>query len=419
MRKLSLALTSIVLLANCQYGFANNAAPSLSKAKQYVTRAESAMNKATSILDKSEQDSALQSAQNQLDQAEGHLGKAKTELDEVPDSESGKAEVKKLLDDANAAFDALKERINKARGNISKQDETNAQGAANDATTVEALSDTVAKMAVHARSITPNMEIMSLWPQVKKDTEAMLAKYGETKGSRGANREFVFKVGDLKSEYNKFQADIKGPFTKRMGNTILASIGHIQGYIKNAQQTSNFSYFIELIPRAERQLRDCMDTYVMLGTGHADFSQDILDQAEAQFVATKEAAKKLEQEIIATNVVPKEGYTGGDLGSLKATLTARFQEANPKAKILKVIIQDPNWTRTIAWKWDDRLFWYKEDSSILACSVIIAGDDPKQAYIFGTPFVRDHLQGGATKVVVPKNVKKPSPNFILLASKVK
>lgn len=377
------------------------------------------MSKATSILDKSEQDSAIQSAQNQLDQAEDHLEKATTELSEVADSEAGKAEVKKLLDEAKSTFDGLKERIGKAKGAVAKNDENNSKGAANDATTIDALGDTISKMAAFARSVTPNMEIISLWPQVKKDAESMIAKYGDSKGSRGSNREFVFKVAALKRDYNSFQSDIKGPFTKRMAANIIAGIGHIQGYIKNAQQTSNFSYFLELIPRSEQQLRDCMDTYTLLGTGHADFSQDVLDQAEAQFVATKEAAKKLEQEIIASNVVPKEEYTGSDLGSLKATLKAKFQEANPKAKILKVIIEDPAWTRMTSWKWSDSLAWYKEDISTIDCYVIIAGEDPAQAYIFGTPFIRDHMQGSVTRVIVPKNVKKPSPNFILLASKVK
>jgi hypothetical protein len=100
-------------------------------------------------------------------------------------------------------------------------------------------------------------------------------------------------------------------------------------------------------------------------------------------------------------------------------IRSRFAAKHPQSKIKRVIIKTSNWARLTSWKWSSNLSWYKEDVSTVDAIVFTAGDNPEHVYMWPTPLVRDHMQGGKQVVYLPNTLGKPDITMILLAGKLK
>ncbi|MBA4293347.1 hypothetical protein C0431_10305 [bacterium] len=402
----------------------------LKRANQYVTRTESAITKGNGILDKSQAsngqiiDSAKQSATKQLEEAKELLAKAKEWFDKVPDSFADKAAGLQSYKSAEEKLSALEQRLNGAADKIEKDNELLNQGSKNDASTIEALIDKLEKLKALMGSDGISRKYVDEWAQIDKDTKAMIAKYGNAKGSRGGNgdqgqRDFAIKVIDIKNKYDILIADVNGEYVKNEPGRIKANIQTIEEYIQKAVDQKNFGFFLDVIPRLSTILDakgHCYETFLK---DNPQFDASIVPSIKATLKNIEETAKKLENEIIQSNVPFKDIYTGGDKESLKSSIRANFLKKVPNAKILRIDIITSQWTRSVEWEYNSyQTSWSKTDQSTMQAIIYVQGKDPNHVYMLGCPLFKDNLSGGTVSLIVPGSDEKPAnPAFILLKSK--
>lgn len=399
----------------------------LKKAAQYVTRANSALDKATSIMDKSAEnnggqiiDSAIQSATNQVNDAKELLDKCKELLDGVSSSEIGKSVVQGDYDKAVERHENVLKRLSGAKDVVKDADANMTAGAQADTLVVEALTEEMKKLSADSRADEPDLSRIDRWPQIKKDIEKLLEKYTQTKGSRGENREFVGKVYGLKGPYSMFVSDLKTSIPNKQIDSIKGGMETLRGQLKAASETDLYSKFRTVIPSMVKVLENRCHVFTALCKDNPLYQPGLLEEVKKLKQECKEAAAKREADIINSNEPPTDGYTGGDRDALVSAVKSAFQKANPSAKIVKVILEDPTWTRFISWKWSSSLAWYKEDITTLDAYVVIAGEKKEHVYIWATPLVKDNLQGGTMRVIAAKGLGKPEdPAGVYLANKLK
>ena len=399
----------------------------LTRAAQYFTRTEAAIKKANGILDKSAEgnsgqilDSAIESATKQAEQAKELLDKGEELLKTVGDSEPEKAPVQKSFEEVTTSYNDLIKRLEGAKENVAKNDANNAAGAANDQDTLDALTDTLLKLGTDSRANKPDTERVDLYPQIKKDIEAMIAKYGQSKGSRGSNREFTGKVGELKVQFQSFETELKTVYPKKKTEVIKALISNLRKELEVGKNTDTFTAFLITIPSQIDSLQRNCHVYTAFAKDHADYKPALIDEANDLIKLCKEETAKKEKQIISNNQVPVAGYTGSDKDSLTEFIRSKFMAKHPGAKIKRIIIEDPTWTRFTEWKWSSSLAWCKQDVSTVDAYVITAGDKPEYCYIWGTPLIKDHMAGSQLKVAIPLEIAKPRDIFsIILSSKLK
>lgn len=400
----------------------------LTRAAQYFTRTEAAIKKANGILDKSAEgnsgqilDSALKSATNQAEQAKELLDKGEELLKSVADSEPEKAPVQKSFEEVTTSYNDLIKRLEGAKENVAKNDANNAAGAANDQDTIEALTESLAGVRTNSLGGNkPNIELIDLYPQIKKDIEAMLAKYGESNGSVGSNREFTAKVKSLKTHLQSFETELKTVWTKKMTEKVQGYKKLLQHELEIGQNSDLFTAFQIGIPSAIDTLQRNCHVYTALGKDHPDYKPALIDEANALMKLCKEETAKKEKQIISENKVPTAGYTGADKDSLTEFVRTKFMAKHPGAKIKRIILEDSSWLRVTGWKWSSSLAWYKEDYSTTDAYVITASDKPEYCHIWGTPLVKNHMSGSQLQIVIPNDISKPYDIFsIILSSKLK
>lgn len=422
----SIGLIVLLLLSPVTANAQKSTKSILTKAAQYVTRAEAAMKKATGILDKSADsnngqplDSAIQSAKNQAEQVKELLDKGEELLKSVPDSEADKSPVQKDFDAATTAYKDLLKRLEGATETIAQNDAKNAAGAANDQDTLDALADTLLKVSSDSRANKPDIARVDLYPQVKKDIEAMVAKYGQSKGSRGANRDFTATVIGLKNQFTAFETTIKTTYPKSKVEVIKAMIVNLRKELEIGKASDTFTAFLITIPSQIDSLQKNCHVYSAFVRDHPEYKPAIIDEANALIKLCQDETAKKERELIANNKVPASGYSGADKDTLIDFVRKNFLAKHPQAKIKRIVLEDNAWARITQWKWSSSLAWYKEDYSTMDAYVITAGENPEHVYNWGTPLLKDHMSGSQLRVVLPNSIAKPRDIFsILLASKL-
>jgi|GEM_PF-5636127 len=402
----------------------------LNRAKQYVTRTEAAIKKGDGILDKSEQsngqiiDSARASATKQLEQAKELLASAKEWFDKVPDSYSEKSAALNLYSSAEEKLNALEKRISGASEKIEKDNELLNQGSKNDAATLDALVDQLAKLKAFLGSDGITRKTVDQWPQLDKDAKAMIAKYGNAKGSRGGNgdvdqRNFAIKIVGIKKDHENLLKEINGEYAKNEPTRIKSQLQILADTVKKAVDQKNFNHFLGTIPLMTTMLDAKGYAYETFLKSHESYDATIVAEIKAALKNVEETAKRLENEIIQSNVPFKDIYTGADKASLKASIQANTLKKIPNAKILRIDIITNQWTRSVEWEYNSyQTSWSKSDQSTMQAIVYIQGKDPNHIYMLGCPLYKDNLSGGAVTMIVPGSAEKPAnPAFILLKSK--
>ncbi len=402
----------------------------LNRAKQYVTRSEAAITKGNGILDKSEQtngqiiDSARESATKQLDQAKELLASAKEWFDKVPDSYGEKSAGLTLYTAAEEKLQSLEKRISGASEKIDKDNELLNQGSKNDAVTLDALVDQLAKLKALIGSDSITRKNVDQWPQLETDSKAMIAKYGNAKGSRGGNgdidqRTFAIKIVGIKKDYESLLSEINGAYAKQEPNNIKSQLKILNDTVQKAVELKSYGHFLGTIPLLTTMLDAKGYAYESFLKSNASYDPSIVTDIQDAIKNVEETAKKLEAEIIQSNVPFKDIYTGADKASLKASIQANTLKKIKNAKILRIDIITSQWSRNISWDYNSyQTSWSKTDQSTMQAIVYVQGKDPNHIYMLGCPLYKDNLSGGEVTMIVPGSDEKPAnPAFILLKAK--
>jgi hypothetical protein len=388
----------------------------ISRAKQYVTRAESAIKRANGMLDKSTAQSAIESATTQFENASEMLTKAKEKLDSVSGSFAGRAEVESEYNLSKGRLDALDQRIKNANKEIASIDAVNKEGAAKDGPTVEAMSDLLPKLAGDIRGVNPDIERVRAWPQMKKDANSLIERYGK-RGSRDGARNFFASVMDLKSGVESVDAAIQ-KFSTDGYKLIVQRSADLRKMVDNDVAQKNISQFGNAYPSTMQQILNQSEMYELFCKDLPGYDASVRQGALAAVKYTEESLRKLELEVIKSNTPPPDRYNGGDKAALSEQMKKWYTGRYPNGKIIKLIYPSDSWTRTTAWKWRND-GWYREDSSVLGVFVMVKGKDPAHVYLISCQFIKDHMANNQLSGLVPIGLEKPTANFILLASKVK
>lgn len=419
MKRVPLVLVAATLAATSFSWIQKEDKSNLARAKQYVTRTNSAIKRANSILGKSTEQSAIESATKQFDNATELLGKAKEFLDAVSAGFSGKSEVETDFNAAKTDLENLGKQLKGAGENLANTDKTIQEGADKDGPAVEALTELLPKVAANIRGTNTDIELIRAYPQMKADAIRLNEKYGK-RGSRGGDgdtRMFSMRAIGLKNDLASVESAIQ-KFSKDGPKIIGDRAAELKQRVDADVAEKRIPTFGEYYSGPMAQLSAKSEMYALLCKELPGYDAGVRERAVAAVKYIEESLKKLENEVIKANVPPTEKYTGGDKAALAAQLSKAYQSRYPNAKVIKVVITGESWSRTVAWKWRND-GWYREDTSVLGAYVLIKGQDPAHIYMIGCQFVKDHMAGGQTTAVIPLGVDKPNANFILLASKVK
>jgi len=112
-----------------------------------------------------------------------------------------------------------------------------------------------------------------------------------------------------------------------------------------------------------------------------------LDAARQQIAQMKSA---LNDQIIASNTVPRESYSGSDKPQLIELIKSKWAQAGVPGDNLKTGINSQSWQRDTRWHWDHHDTWNKSDKSHLQ-GYIITKIDGTHAVLHHINLTKDHL----------------------------
>jgi hypothetical protein len=122
-------------------------------------------------------------------------------------------------------------------------------------------------------------------------------------------------------------------------------------------------------------------------------SQSTKDVQAKMASAREEIGKmkaSLNDEIVASNQVPRDSYNGPDKAKLVELVKSKWGEANVPGDVLRSGINSSTWKRDTRWKWDGHDTFNKSDTSKLQGYVITKTDDTHAA-IHYIDLTKDHL----------------------------
>lgn len=168
----------------------------------------------------------------------------------------------------------------------------------------------------------------------------------------------------------------------------------------------------------EQQLGFADSKMLVLEAFGKEFAEPYSKKLATTRANIKEMAKSLSQQIIDSNTMPPDRFTGDDREDIIKIAKAAWAKEQPDAQVLKVCIVTETWDRTTKWAWSNGAF-NKVDYSRVQAQLIIKRDD-KYAVIQPVNVYRDHLKGDRLNGS-PLNTAKdePQPHSIMLLSKVK
>ncbi len=397
----------------------------IARAKQYVTRALSAAEKANSIMDGDQSsdgqilDSSVKSITKQIETAKEMIEKAKEQLSNAKDPEVLKAPVAKEIEDAEKKISETEERLKKAQQNIGEQGKLLAEGAAKDQTTVEALIDRIGKFRGNVRGTTPDLETAKQWAQISAQASELLKKYGGAQSGRADNREFKARIVTLQLEMD----GIKSDFEKYKKEEVPKQKKFLAELTAVINERAKDKMFLALAGRVDYLVNGIYprcQSYEILMKDDPSYDPTLIKEANAAKANGEAKVKALAKEIIANNPIPTDGYSGGDKASLMQGMKTAFNKLYPGKKILRTIITGSAWQRDVKWTWEEReSAWVKTDLSMLAGVVLVESKDPAIIWVYPCNLKQNHLAQNAITAIVPLGVEDPGPLGSILRSKLK
>lgn len=171
--------------------------------------------------------------------------------------------------------------------------------------------------------------------------------------------------------------------------------GRIQEHISEAEKMANeavsenkTAYFSWGIPS---QLSLADDKLALLKTLDAAAAKTAEEKLTQTRNAMKERQKGLRAQIIATNKLPADRYTGGDKEALSQTAITAWKKEQPDANVLAVRFVSETWERETLWRLQNTT-WYRVDRSSLQAQLLVKHDD-KLAIIRPVNLWIDHMKG--------------------------
>lgn len=397
----------------------------IARAKQYVTRALSAAEKANSIMDGDQSsdgqilDSSVKSINKQIETAKEMLEKAKEQLANAKDSDLLKAPVAKEIEDAEKKITETEDRLKKAQQNISEQGKLLAEGAAKDQTTVEALIDRIGKFRGNVRGTTPDLETAKQWAQISSQANELLKKYGGAQGGRADNREFKARIVTLQLEMDGIKSDFE-KYKKEEVPRQKKFLAELTVVINDRAKDKMFLALAGRVDYLVNGIYPRCQSYEILMKDDPSYDPTLIKEANAAKANGEAKVKALAKEIIASNPIPTDGYSGADKGTLMQGMKAAFNKIYPGKKILRTIITGSTWQRDVKWTWEEReSAWVKTDLSMLAGVVLVESKDPAIIWVYPCNLKQNHLTGNAITAIVPIGIEDPGPLGSILKSKLK
>ncbi len=132
----------------------------------------------------------------------------------------------------------------------------------------------------------------------------------------------------------------------------------------------------------------------------------------------KERAKSLEAEIIATNPLPPNNFTGGDRNMLVELAKKAWTKEQSDAQYLGARIPSQAWQRTTQWRWSSGAF-YKIDSSHVQVQLLVKYDD-KLAVVRPINIYKNHMKNDSLSASpFQKFSEKLQPRSFLMLDKIR
>jgi hypothetical protein len=142
--------------------------------------------------------------------------------------------------------------------------------------------------------------------------------------------------------------------------------------------------------------------------------------ARARLTTVRDSGKALAAEIIKSNPLPKDTYTGADRAALVGAITKKWTASYPSKPLLKVIVTKPEWTRTQRNVWrSSPPGWDRQDFSNVDAFVVAKSKDGKYGLLYPVSGYKNHKAGGQVEALLGSywgNDYVPPENTVLISA---
>ena len=172
-----------------------------------------------------------------------------------------------------------------------------------------------------------------------------------------------------------------------------ADFASIESLVQQAVTERKPLFFTGGIPQQMGWVEEKLALYRAIGGERAPAYDERLAALRASLV---EAEATLEEDIIAANTMPNDGYQGAERDHVVQLAKTELAREFPDAQVLAAAIPSPDWQRETLWR-NQTGDWYKIDRSKLQVQLVVKRDD-RLAEIRPYNLWKDHLQGDTIKV---------------------
>ena len=264
----------------------------------------------------------------------------------------------------------------------------------------------------------PDLQAVRQIKQIRSSAEEILQRVLDRRPSdvSEADRPFFNGIRSLRVQYGVLADKITSSYPQDEPASLLNAVSTLESLTKKAVAEEMTAAFKVAIPRRVKALESRILAYQALVAGKAVYRPEAVSRAKQQIAATLQAASSFSSEIIESNEVPQEAYSGSDKVQLQQLATNALLDRFPNNRVIDIVLTDKEWDSQAAWEWTNQS-WQMASSSQLKAVAVVQGADEDQAWLIPILFSRNQSSSSGIACRLPEKLEKPSPCDIVPLSK--
>ena len=264
----------------------------------------------------------------------------------------------------------------------------------------------------------PDIEAVRQIKQIRSSADDLLQRISDRRPAdvSDADRPFFNGIRSLRIQYGALSDKISSSYPLDEPASILNSVSTLESLTNRATTEEMTATFKVAIPRRVKALEARIFAYQALVGGKMVYRPEVVAKAKQQISATLAAASSFSSEIIESNEVPLDAYTGRDKVQMQQIATTALLERFPTKRVIDIVMTEKEWESQVVWEWLNQS-WQISSTSQLRAVAVVHGDGEDQAWLVPILFSRNQSTSGGIVCRLPEELEKPGPCDIVPLSK--
>jgi hypothetical protein len=264
----------------------------------------------------------------------------------------------------------------------------------------------------------PDIEAVRQIKRIRSSADDLLQRIPDRRPSdvSDADRPFFNGIRSLRIQYGVLTDKIASSYPIDEPASILNSVSTLESLTNRATTEEMTATFKVAIPRRVKALEARIFAYQTLVSGKMVYRPEVIAKAKQQISATLEAASSFSSEIIESNELPQDVYSGRDKVQIQQIGTNALLERFPNKRVIDIVLTEKEWESQVAWEWIDQS-WQMSSTSQLRAVAVVHGDGEDQAWLIPILFSRNQSTLGDIVCRLPEKMERPDLSGIIPLSK--